>query len=112
MSVDPLTAAGSFEYRGQTYYFCAPGCREKFKSDPEKYLDPKPIAPIGIQRTRRLPDSPESPGISNDAEKSGQGWPRSVDYTCPMHPEIVSEAAGACPICGMALEPRTITLGE
>src|SRR5205085_3774624 len=92
MKVDPETAAGSFEHNGQTYLFCSLGCREKFKADPEKYLAPKPITPIGIQRTKHLPDSPETAATSNDTEKSGQGGPRSVEYTCPMHPEIVRDA--------------------
>ena len=111
MTIDPQRAAGWFEYGGQTYYFCALSCREKFEADPEKYLAPKPVIPIGIQRTKH-PDSPETVAASNDAEKSGQGWPRSVEYTCPMHPEIAREAPGSCPICGMALEPRVVTLEE
>ena len=41
MTVDPATAAGSHKYRGETYYFCSTGCETKFKSDPEKYLNPK-----------------------------------------------------------------------
>jgi Cu+-exporting ATPase len=35
-----------------------------------------------------------------------------TEYTCPMHPEIVRDQPGACPICGMALEPRTVTAAE
>lgn len=38
MEVDPATAAGKSEYKGQTYYFCAPGCKQAFDKDPEKYL--------------------------------------------------------------------------
>jgi Cu+-exporting ATPase len=112
MTVDPPHAAGSLEYRGQTYFFCALGCREKFTADPEKYLAPKPISLIGIQRTKHSPNSPHTALTSNHAENSGQGWPRSVEYTCPMHPEIVRDAPDGCPICGMALEPRTVTLEE
>ena len=127
MKVEPQRAAGSFEYKGQTYYFCAPGCREKFKADPERYLallsanDQPPataggsdtlVTPIGIQRTKHLPNSLPTVTASKDTEKSGQGWPRSVDYTCPMHPEVVRDAPGSCPICGMALEPRTATLKD
>ena len=37
---------------------------------------------------------------------------RGVEYTCPMHPEIVRPSPGSCPICGMALEPRTISLED
>ena len=111
MTIDPQQAAGSFEYNGQTYFFCSLGCREKFKADPEKYLAPRPNTPIGIQGARQLP-SPETVATSSDAEKTGQGRPRSVEYTCPMHPEIVRDAPGSCPICGMALEPRIVTLEE
>ena len=40
MSVDPKTASQTSEYQGKTYYFCAPGCRKAFETDPGKYLDP------------------------------------------------------------------------
>jgi Cu+-exporting ATPase len=40
MDIDPATAAGKFEYKGVTYYFCSPGCKRSFEKDPEKYLDP------------------------------------------------------------------------
>jgi Cu+-exporting ATPase len=84
MTVDPAHAAGSFEYEGQVYYFCNQGCLRRFRSDPEEFLKP------------REPEEPRpaAPG---------------VQYTCPMHPEIVRDGPGACPICGMALEPRTVT---
>ena len=38
MDIDPATAAGKTEYKGQTYYFCSPGCKRSFEKDPEKYL--------------------------------------------------------------------------
>src|SRR5262249_19875063 len=76
-------------YRGQDYFFCCSGCRAKFEIDPEKYLTPRASAP--------------PPAI---AGKVG------VEYTCPMHPEIVRNRPGSCPICGMGLEPRTITAEE
>src|SRR5579871_3035854 len=44
MDVDPATAAGSSEYKGQRYYFCSPGCVKRFNADPEKYLAPRPSA--------------------------------------------------------------------
>jgi P-type Cu+ transporter len=109
MTVNPQSAAGSFEYRGRTYYFCAPDCLEKFKADPKRYLaslsaSDQPPATAG--------GSDKRVAASKDTEKSGDGWPRSVDYTCPMHPEVVLDAPGSCPICGMALELRTVTLKE
>src|SRR5215467_14292968 len=86
MTVNPQTARGSVEYQGKTYYFCNPRCAERFQAEPEKYLVPNPRA---VQA-----------GVV-----AGEG----TDYTCPMHPEVVSDKPGSCPICGMALEPRTLT---
>jgi Cu+-exporting ATPase len=83
MKVDPHTAKHRADYRGHTYYFCNPKCREKFVADPEKYLSPQEAAPV----------------------------PEGTEYTCPMHPEIRQIGPGACPICGMALEPVIATAG-
>jgi Cu+-exporting ATPase len=94
MTVDPQKAAASFDYQGRTYFFCCAGCREKFKADPKRYLNPAAAATIGIQRVLPKPDATA----------------RGSEYTCPMHPEIVRDAPGSCPICGMALEPRTVSL--
>jgi P-type Cu+ transporter len=81
MEVDPADAAGSHEYQGKTYYFCNPSCLERFRADPEEYLTPsaKPSAPAAAR-----------------------------EYTCPMHPEVRSPLPGACPQCGMALEPLVV----
>ena len=89
MEVTAEGAAGKFDLRGQTYYFCAKSCLAKFQADPDKYLNPKPAA-ASVSLT--------------DAQ--------DVEYTCPMHPEIVQMGPGTCPICGMALEPKTIRLEE
>jgi Cu+-exporting ATPase len=78
---------GTHAHRGHTYAFCGPRCREKFAADPDRYLHPQP------------PQS--APPAAN-----------ATEYTCPMHPEIVRPAPGSCPICGMALEPRTISAAE
>jgi len=84
MTVRPETAAASADHHGTTYYFCSRGCREKFVADPERYLHPVAAAP--------------APSGAQD-----------VEYTCPMHPQIVQLGPGVCPICGMALEPRVAT---
>jgi Cu+-exporting ATPase len=84
MMVDPATAKHKAEHGGQTYYFCCNGCRCKFEADPAKYLASK------LARAA----APES---------------LTATYTCPMHPEIRQQGPGACPICGMALEPVEIT---
>src|SRR5215216_1986655 len=87
MTVNPETAAGSFEYQGKTYYFCSTHCLHRFRENPESFLT-KAAAPPPIGITRPQP----TPKV---AQK----------YTCPMHPEIVRDGPGSCPICGMALEP-------
>lgn len=87
MTIDPANAAATAEYKDDTYYFCAKGCHAKFTADPEKYLHPAPIAPP-----------------PTDAE--------SLEYTCPMDPQIRQIGPGTCPICGMALEPVGVVLEE
>ena len=101
MTVDPDNAAGSVEYEGQTYYFCSRNCVHRFREDPEKFLNKTAPAaqPVGITR---------QPAGTTQAEKPAAGQ----KYTCPMHPEIVRDGPGSCPICGMALEPMTASLDE
>ncbi|HWL88513.1 MAG TPA: HAD-IC family P-type ATPase, partial [Polyangiaceae bacterium] len=78
MTVDPATAKWRHEHDDHTFFFCNPRCRERFIADPAKYLEPSPPS----------------------------ATPTGVEYTCPMHPEIVRTGPGACPKCGMALEPK------
>ena len=85
MTVDAERAAGSFEFDGSTYYFCSPHCHRRFSSNPSAFIHQ---------------DSAPSSEVAG------------AEYTCPMHPEIVRDRPGSCPICGMALEPRTPTLDE
>jgi P-type Cu+ transporter len=83
MTVDPQTAKYSSDYKGHLYYFCSAGCKTKFTGNPTNYLEV-------VART------PE-PVIAG------------AIYTCPMHPQIRQIGPGSCPICGMALEPQTVT---
>jgi Cu+-exporting ATPase len=94
MSVTPQRAAGSFEHDGQTYFFCAVGCLNKFRSEPGRYL-PEAAETIAAEFFQI-----EHPIAKLRNDKT---------YTCPMHPQIIRDAPGSCPICGMALEPRTVT---
>jgi Cu+-exporting ATPase len=104
MTVDPAKAAGKYDYQGTTYYFCGKSCLERFKAQPEKYGGVQ--APdLGLRAS-----SGALPGAWS-LEPGAHGEP-GARYTCPMHPEIVRDKPGACPICGMALEPRTITLDD
>lgn len=74
-------------HEGATHYFCSPRCHDKFVTDPELYLS----------------------GAHLDAVED---VPEGTIYTCPMHPEIRQPGPGSCPICGMALEPETVSLGD
>jgi Cu+-exporting ATPase len=73
-------------HEGHDYRFCSAGCRTKFVADPARYLQPKDT---------RIEQAPAG-----------------SKYTCPMHPEIVRDAPGTCPICGMALEPMMPSLDD
>ena len=97
MTVDPERAAGHVEYKGETYYFCSTHCVHKFREDPDRFLN-KSVSP---QMTQIAPR--EAPASVTD---------KKTEYTCPMHPEVVRVGPGFCPICGMALEPRTATLED
>ena len=125
MDVDPSSAAGSYEYKGTTYYFCCEPCLERFRSSPEEFLAPsKPApqsaeAPPGADYT--CPMDPEvhqpkpgpCPKCGMALEAAMVTLPQTkTQYVCPMHPEVVQDEPGACPKCGMALEPRTVTLEE
>src|SRR6185369_11547685 len=87
MKVDPENAAGSFEYQGKTYYFCSTHCLHRFAENPESFFTKPAPQLIGITRSKE-------PKLARK-------------YTCPMHPEIIRDGPGSCPICGMALEPLT-----
>ncbi|MER9330758.1 heavy metal translocating P-type ATPase [Mesorhizobium sp. M0488] len=85
MSVDRATAKHFVRHEGQGFYFCSAGCKAKFEAAPQTYLGDRP-AP--------------------------QPAPKGTQYTCPMHPEIIRDKPGACPICGMALEPMGVPTGD
>jgi Cu+-exporting ATPase len=112
MKVAPEKARATLDHRGQSYYFCCTGCAQKFQSDPEKYLAPKPpgLIQLGGMTAPAQPSHMASHApahmASGSQHKALQG---KVEYTCPMDPEVVSDKPGPCPICGMALEPRTLT---
>ena len=99
MTVNPAKAAGSSEYRGQTYYFCGKGCLAKFTAEPGLYLRPPNAQPLVM--VAPLPPKPNARPVEHN-----------VEYTCPMHPEVRQMGPGSCPKCGMALEPVTISAHE
>ena len=83
MKVDTSAGKPRFEHEGRLYHFCSQRCHDRFAGDPEHYLS----------------------GAHKQAEKEA---PKGTLYTCPMHPEVVQEGPGTCPICGMALEPMGV----
>ena len=102
MTVDPNKAVEKASYRGSDYVFCGRSCHKKFDIDPAKYAGVKKAEPPSPAGSTGLPIT------GNKSEVPSKTQPPMV-YTCPMHPQIVRDAPGACPICGMALEPRTMT---
>ncbi len=84
MTIAPQVASESIDWNGQLYYFCNPSCAQKFRDQHPKETRQESHAPV----------------------------PKGSKWTCPMHPEIVREGPGSCPICGMALEPTTVSLDD
>lgn len=132
MNVDPAKAAGSQAHDGQTYFFCSTGCLEKFRTQPEMFLDqvklasPKHTLHAPGQPSKRqeytCPMHPEvrqtGPGIcpkcgmALEPVETRSAPSTETEYVCTMHPEIVQDEPGSCAICGMALEPRVATLED
>jgi Cu+-exporting ATPase len=97
MDVAPETAAGSADYHGRTYFFCSRHCVERFRAEPDRFLR---------DGSGRLDEAPALVAVAPMSPPAG------TTYTCPMHPEVVRDGPGSCPICGMALEPRAVSSGE
>jgi P-type Cu+ transporter len=96
MAIDPvcgMTVDDSSPLRhahaGTTYLFCNPGCLKKFQGDPARYLS----------------------AADSEPHHQAMSDPDAI-YTCPMHPDVRQKGPGACPFCGMALEPATVTLED
>jgi Cu+-exporting ATPase len=104
MSVVPGAAkGGTYTYEGQTFHFCNPKCREKFVADPGHYLRDRSVGdPTGAPRPAVV-----VAGVPAAPATGPRAGP--VVYVCPMHPEVRQSGPGACPKCGMALEPERVT---
>ena len=85
MNVERASAQHFLRHEGKGFYFCSAGCKAKFEAEPAKYLGDRPAL---------------------------EPMPKGTQYTCPMHPEIVRDKPGSCPICGMALEPMGVPTGD
>ncbi len=136
MTVDPERAAARVEHSSRTFYFCCAGCANKFRAQPEKYLSAK--VPVGVNRETALvqfggakcatdQSSADRASAASAAARApivaaenarGPETSRTKptvspnDYTCPMDPEVHQDRPGACPKCGMALEPTLPAVGR
>jgi len=123
MTVKVATAKHHHGHAGKTYYFCSAGCVQKFSADAEGYLSgsksqakmaapdaasPMVQVPLGTAPNKAATPKAATPKTAPTVPTSSQG----VIYLCPMDPEVRQIGPGACPKCGMALEPETITAGE
>ncbi|MBD9444076.1 heavy metal translocating P-type ATPase [Rhizobium sp. RHZ01] len=128
MTVDPEAGKPSLRYDGHAYHFCSEGCRRKFEAAPQDYLTAKdPVCGMSVNRANArhfLKHEGEKfyfcsagckakfeadPASYRDGNRPApKPMPKGTLYTCPMHPEVISDHPGDCPKCGMALEPMGI----
>jgi P-type Cu+ transporter len=94
MRVQPGKEAGTLTHDGKTYLFCSARCLSTFKADPGRYAAGAAAAHGDHAHHGHAAPKPAAAPASSGAQ-----------YTCPMHPEVVKDAPGDCPICGMALVP-------
>ncbi|WP_420562909.1 heavy metal translocating P-type ATPase [Thalassobaculum sp.] len=126
MTVDPQAGKPTHEHAGHTYHFCATRCRDKFAAEPDAYIEAEdPVCGMTVNRStaahmakhagerfyfcsarcqERFEAAPDD--YLGDRPEP-EPMPAGTQYTCPMDPEIIRDAPGDCPICGMALEPMT-----
>jgi P-type Cu+ transporter len=97
MKVEAAKAAAEVDYQGKTYYFCAEGCARRFSAEPARYLQLTAKAVPLVSLMGASPKMAASPAPE-----------KTVRYTCPMHAEVIQRGPGACPKCGMALEPMDV----
>jgi P-type Cu+ transporter len=115
MTVDPARAAAQVVYAGKTYYFCCGGCADKFRAEPAKYLNASSPAamqrdsgPVQFSRAGAPAASPALAVSHEDmlgTERPAENPAAANAYICPMDAEVREDYPGACPKCGMALEP-------
>ncbi|RWX71393.1 heavy metal translocating P-type ATPase, partial [Mesorhizobium sp. M2A.F.Ca.ET.039.01.1.1] len=131
MTVDPAAGKPTAEHGGRTFHFCSERCRMKFVAEPESYLTATdPVCGMSVDRaSARHFVRHDGKGFyfcsaacqgKFEAEPAKylagrpepQPMPKGTQYTCPMHPEIIRDKPGSCPICGMALEPMGVPTGD
>ncbi|MBB3352930.1 Cu+-exporting ATPase [Rhizobium sp. BK049] len=128
MTVDPQAGKPSFDHMGRVYHFCSESCRTKFAAQPQGYLTAKdPVCGMTVDRSTakyfvkfegekfyfcsaacQTKFEADPSAYRDGARPAAKPAPKGTLYTCPMHPEVVSDRPGDCPKCGMALEPMGI----
>ncbi|HEX8902453.1 heavy metal translocating P-type ATPase [Vitreimonas sp.] len=97
-------------HNGEDVLFCSAGCRAKFQAAPEKYFKPDASESCCAKKEPEgAHGACHAHGHNRAAPAASKDAPKGAQWTCPMHPEIVRDGPGSCPICGMALEPMTPT---
>ncbi len=133
MLVDPENSFSSVRHEGRVYYFCSEGCRQRFIDQPERYVTAiDPVCGMQVDRAsarfvshweghtyyfcsqgclKKFEAAPRE-YLQTDEQAPSPPAPAGTKWTCPMHPEIIRDGPGACPICGMALEPMGVPAAD
>jgi Cu+-exporting ATPase len=111
MNVNPATTKHVYGHGGKNYYFCCGPCAEKFKTETAKYLGgtiPERASGLVVLGAAKpaVSDHDQPPPIKGQTQPQTRAATESVSYVCPMCPEVREGKPGACPSCGMALEPE------
>ncbi|WP_459975054.1 heavy metal translocating P-type ATPase [Nocardioides pyridinolyticus] len=121
MDVDPATSQHSVKHGGTTYFFCSAHCQARFEADPSSFVGQPHTdehahhaASADVPHDHNIEHGPLAVHAGHDhgAQAASAGAVQAAEpteWTCPMHPEIRRPGPGACPICGMALEPVMVT---
>ncbi len=116
MRIDRTTARHMLKHEGTRYYFCCDGCQKSFEAEPQKYLNQTPFElplPGAKAASVAIDDHPHAHRSHAVAGPGSTAATVAADkWTCPMHPEIVRDGPGDCPLCGMALEPMVASLDD
>ncbi len=131
MQVEPATARHRHAHDGHDYYFCNPKCKEKFIAAPDDFINSEdPVCGMSVERAGAkhmakhagqrfyfcssgcLEKFEAEPGKYLDGRPAPEPMPEGTLYTCPMHPEIITDHPDDCPLCGMALEPKGIPAAD
>ncbi len=131
MTMDPQAGKPTYEHDGRVFHFCGPRCRDKFEAAPEDYVEATdPVCDMSVERATARHVAKHAgqrfyfcsascqekfegdPTSYLDGQPAPERMPEGTLYTCPMHPEIIQDGPGNCPICGMALEPMGVPTGD